>query len=66
MSVELFFVIKSIKYFGSNRLILLQNENGPCPLLAVANALLLENKLQGIHEDQGYWLIHSLDYRRTH
>lgn len=53
MSTELFFVIKNIKYFGSNRMILLQNENGPCPLLAVANALLLENKLKGIHEDQG-------------
>ena len=54
MAADLFFVIKNIKYFGSNRMILLQNENGPCPLLAVANALLLENKLKGIHEDQGY------------
>ena len=74
MSAELFFVLKNIKYFGSNRMILLQNENGPCPLLAVANALLLENKLKGIHEDQGYFdipayftsLTYSLTRSRTH
>mmetsp|Transcript_3480 Transcript_3480/g.4841 ORF Transcript_3480/g.4841 Transcript_3480/m.4841 type:complete len:491 (-) Transcript_3480:245-1717(-) len=33
--------LKSIRYNGSPRKILLQNENGPCPLLAAANALLL-------------------------
>ena len=55
-------------------MILLQNENGPCPLLAVANALLLENKLKGIHEDQGYFdipayftsLTYSLTRSHTH
>ncbi len=62
MATELFFAIKNIKYFGSNRMILLQNENGPCPLLAVANALLLENKLKGIHEDQGSFLSSLLIY----
>mmetsp|Transcript_15687 Transcript_15687/g.32781 ORF Transcript_15687/g.32781 Transcript_15687/m.32781 type:complete len:533 (-) Transcript_15687:151-1749(-) len=33
--------IKSIRYRNEPRKILLQNENGPCPLLAAANALLL-------------------------
>ncbi|KAL7456517.1 hypothetical protein ACHAWC_008016 [Mediolabrus comicus] len=33
--------IKSIRYQNNSRKILLQNINGPCPLLATANALLL-------------------------
>jgi len=33
--------LKTVKYQNSSRKILLQNENGPCPLLACANALLL-------------------------
>eukprot|EP00567_Pseudictyota_dubia_P003539 CAMPEP_0197439334 /NCGR_PEP_ID=MMETSP1175-20131217/6100_1 /TAXON_ID=1003142 /ORGANISM="Triceratium dubium, Strain CCMP147" /LENGTH=595 /DNA_ID=CAMNT_0042969231 /DNA_START=171 /DNA_END=1958 /DNA_ORIENTATION=+ len=33
--------LKTVKYQNSPRKILLQNENGPCPLLACANALLL-------------------------
>lgn len=37
--------IKSIRYQNESRRILLQNENGPCPLLAAANALLLRGVL---------------------
>ncbi|KAL7488648.1 hypothetical protein ACHAW6_014245 [Cyclotella cf. meneghiniana] len=37
--------IKSIRYRETPRKILLQNENGPCPLLAAANALLLRGLL---------------------
>lgn len=33
--------LKATRYGGFERKILLQNENGPCPLLAAANALLL-------------------------
>mmetsp|Transcript_3165 Transcript_3165/g.6993 ORF Transcript_3165/g.6993 Transcript_3165/m.6993 type:complete len:537 (+) Transcript_3165:136-1746(+) len=33
--------LKTIRYQDSSRKVLLQNENGPCPLLAAANALLL-------------------------
>ena len=33
--------LKTIQYLGTSRKILLQNINGPCPLLAAANALLL-------------------------
>jgi len=33
--------LKSVRYQNSARKILLQNENGPCPLLAASNALLL-------------------------
>eukprot|EP00555_Chaetoceros_dichaeta_P015073 CAMPEP_0198260710 /NCGR_PEP_ID=MMETSP1447-20131203/9606_1 /TAXON_ID=420782 /ORGANISM="Chaetoceros dichaeta, Strain CCMP1751" /LENGTH=161 /DNA_ID=CAMNT_0043948429 /DNA_START=1 /DNA_END=483 /DNA_ORIENTATION=+ len=35
------YTLKSICYHSEQRNILLQNENGPCPLLAAANALLL-------------------------
>jgi len=34
-----------VRYRGSTRKILLQNENGPCPLLAAANALLLRGEI---------------------
>ncbi|KAL3809161.1 hypothetical protein ACHAXA_004660 [Cyclostephanos tholiformis] len=37
--------LKSVEYLGSTRKILLQNENGPCPLLAAANALLLRGRM---------------------
>lgn len=39
------YLIKDISFFGSRRRILLQNENGPCPLLAICNILLLRNEL---------------------
>ncbi|KAF4663222.1 Ubiquitin carboxyl-terminal hydrolase MINDY-1 [Perkinsus chesapeaki] len=42
--------IKHTELLGSERSFLLQSENGPCPLLAVANVLLLRNKLQ-LHKD---------------
>ncbi|KAF4703499.1 Ubiquitin carboxyl-terminal hydrolase MINDY-1, partial [Perkinsus olseni] len=42
--------IKRVEFLGSERAYLLQSENGPCPLLAVANVLLLRNKLQ-LHKD---------------
>lgn len=37
--------IKDITFFGSPRRILLQSTNGPCPLLAACNTLLLRNQL---------------------
>jgi hypothetical protein len=37
--------LKSVEYMGRTRRILLQNENGPCPLLAAANALLLRGRI---------------------
>jgi hypothetical protein len=36
-----FFRLKAIGFGGRNVPILAQNENGPCPLLAIANVLLL-------------------------
>mmetsp|Transcript_30790 Transcript_30790/g.59345 ORF Transcript_30790/g.59345 Transcript_30790/m.59345 type:complete len:407 (-) Transcript_30790:201-1421(-) len=45
--------IKDIKFFGSARRILLQSANGPCPLLALCNVLLLRNQLQ-ISQDARY------------
>mmetsp|Transcript_21363 Transcript_21363/g.39095 ORF Transcript_21363/g.39095 Transcript_21363/m.39095 type:complete len:409 (-) Transcript_21363:29-1255(-) len=38
--------IKDIVFFGSPRRILLQSANGPCPLLALCNVLLLRNQLR--------------------
>ena len=38
--------LKSVEYMGHTRRILLQNENGPCPLLAAANALLLRGRIR--------------------
>jgi len=38
--------LKTITYLGANKKILLQNENGPCPLIACANVLLLRGVLQ--------------------
>jgi len=35
------YTLKTIRYHNEQRKILLQNKNGPCPLLAAANALLL-------------------------
>nr|GEU95095.1 ubiquitin carboxyl-terminal hydrolase MINDY-1 [Tanacetum cinerariifolium] len=36
---------KLIQFFGRNIPIILQNDNGPCPLLAICNVLLLRNQL---------------------
>lgn len=38
--------VKNIVLFGSLRRILLQTANGPCPLLAICNVLLLRNQFQ--------------------
>mmetsp|Transcript_126052 Transcript_126052/g.362582 ORF Transcript_126052/g.362582 Transcript_126052/m.362582 type:complete len:379 (+) Transcript_126052:46-1182(+) len=45
--------IKDIVFFGSPRRILLQSANGPCPLLAICNVLLLRNQLS-ISNDTRY------------
>ena len=39
------FDLKTIDFFGRQCTILCQNENGPCPLLAIANVLILQNKI---------------------
>jgi len=51
--------IKDITFFGSRRRILLQSKNGPCPLLAVCNVLLLRNSLK-INADARYITFHEL------
>lgn len=37
---------KTIQFFGRSSPIILQNDNGPCPLLAICNILLLRNQLK--------------------
>ncbi|KAF8101673.1 hypothetical protein N665_0202s0035 [Sinapis alba] len=44
--VEVTYKTKSIQFLGRNTPIILQNENGPCPLLAICNVLLLRNNLK--------------------
>jgi len=39
------FQLKNIRFFGRNCSIICQNENGPCPLLAIANVLILQNRI---------------------
>ena len=39
------FDLKTIDFLGRQCTILCQNENGPCPLLAIANVLILQNKI---------------------
>lgn len=41
-----FCIVKRIKFFGRSIKIVMQNENGPCPLLAIANVLSLRNELK--------------------
>jgi hypothetical protein len=46
-------IVKRINFFGRSVKIVMQNENGPCPLLAIANVLSLRNELKlpaGIRE----------------
>ena len=42
---EVLFELKVIPFFGRDVSVILQNANGPCPLLAIANALLLRNQI---------------------
>ncbi len=44
------YLIKRIRFLGRNVPVLCQNENGPCPLLAICNILLLRGSIQ-IHPD---------------
>lgn len=45
--------IKTIEFENSRIPILMQNRNGPCPLLAISNVLLLRKKLY-IHHDLAF------------
>lgn len=45
-SSPLTFSTKSVRFHGDTKRIVLQNENGPCPLLAILNALILKGKLE--------------------
>jgi len=38
--------VKWVKFCGSTTAIVMQNQNGPCPLLAIANILLLQAKIR--------------------
>lgn len=38
--------VKWIKFHGTSTPIVMQNQNGPCPLLAIVNILLLQGKIK--------------------
>ncbi|KAG7541825.1 MINDY deubiquitinase domain [Arabidopsis thaliana x Arabidopsis arenosa] len=40
---EIFYKTKKIKYRGQTRSIILQDDNGPCPLIAICNVLILRH-----------------------
>ena len=40
------FELKRIVFLGANVPIILQNENGPCPLIAICNVLLLRQQIK--------------------
>ena len=42
------YLVKRVRVRGHSRSILLQDRNGPCPLLAIANALLLRGNLDAL------------------
>ncbi|CAL8463733.1 g3267 [Coccomyxa elongata] len=46
MAVAVHYKLKAIKFLGRDVPIVVQNENGPCPLIALANVLLLRNQIQ--------------------
>lgn len=46
------FSIKPVPFFEREVAVICQNENGPCPLIAIANILLLQNKLN-LSPDRG-------------
>eukprot|EP00698_Gefionella_okellyi_P024452 TRINITY_DN8628_c0_g1_i1.p1 TRINITY_DN8628_c0_g1~~TRINITY_DN8628_c0_g1_i1.p1 ORF type:complete len:510 (-),score=124.91 TRINITY_DN8628_c0_g1_i1:21-1550(-) len=47
---ETFYLLKHVELDGQLRSIVLQNENGPCPLVALSNVLLLRGSMT-IHQD---------------
>lgn len=59
MSSESSFRLKQVSFFKRDVVIICQNENGPCPLLAIANVLLLQGKIQ-IHTDRSYISLEEL------
>ena len=40
-----FYKLKRIDFFGRRCAVVTQNENGPCPLIGIANVLLLRNTI---------------------
>lgn len=47
---DVLFHLKDVTFLGRRTKILCQNENGPCPLLAIANIMSLQNRLR-FHDD---------------
>lgn len=51
--------VKTVSFLGRRVPVMLQDVNGPCPLLAIANVLLLRNQLQlpaGVGEVAQVWV----------
>jgi len=46
--------LKTIRFFGRDVSIVMQSRNGPCPLIAIVNILLLQNKIPSFSKDARY------------
>lgn len=53
------FDLKAIRFLGRKCVVVCQNENGPCPLIALANALILQNRIS-IHCDRSVVSLNDL------
>lgn len=54
------FRLKKIKFLNRTCIVICQNENGPCPLLAIANILLLTNQISINNFDNSYITLDEL------
>eukprot|EP01068_Selenidium_serpulae_P018670 Selendium_serpulae@DN6476_c0_g1_i1.p1 len=57
------YIVKRIKFFGGWQPTLCQNKNGPCPLLAIANVMLLRGILNldnSEHRVTSKWLVSAI------
>lgn len=57
--MEIEFNLKAVKFCGRQCMILCQNQNGPCPLLAIANVLILQDVIH-FNADRQVINLHAL------
>ena len=53
------FTLKTVRFLGRDCNVICQNENGPCPLIAIANVLLLQNRIS-ISTDRSFIALSEL------
>lgn len=53
------YCLKNISFLGRKTKIIIQNENGPCPLIAISNVLLLRGQIS-FHDDESVVDLYTL------